>query len=74
VRTVRSVRLKQLDGMSLNEIIDFIEDMGYTTEALSNDDIYDLAVSIIDGHEDEGGDPEDLDFSMDFKGDAYHDV
>ena len=61
MRTVRSVQLRQLDGMSLNEIIELVKDMGYSTEALSNDDMHDLAVSIIDGHEDEG-DVEELDF------------
>lgn len=61
MRTAHSVKLKQLDGMSLSEIIELVSDMGYCTEALSNSDIYDLAVSIIDGHEDEG-DIEELDF------------
>ena len=49
--------------MSIEEIISMIEDHGYSTEALSNDEIYDLAVSILDGHEDEA--EEELDFSDD---------
>lgn len=61
MRTVSSIKLKQLDGMSLHEIIDFVEDQGYSTEAMSNDEIYDMAISVLDGHEDDG-DPEDLDF------------
>jgi hypothetical protein len=31
-----------------------------------------LAISILDGHADEGGEPEDLDFTMDFKRERYH--
>ena len=72
MRTVSSIKLKQLDGMSLHEIIDFVEDQGYSTEAMSNDEIYDMAISVLDGHEDDGAEPEDLDFTMDFKQDAYH--
>ena len=72
MRTASSIQLKQLEDMSLQDIISFVSDFGYSTEALSNDEMFDLAISILDGHEDEGGDPEDLDFSMDFKQDAYH--
>ena len=66
--------LETLDGLSVSEMIDFLEDMGYSPDALSNEEISALCVAVIDGHSEEGGDPEDLDFSMDFKGDAYHDV
>ena len=62
MRGVSNVNLRQLDGMSLHELIDFIEEQGYSTEAMGNDEMFDLAVSILDGHEDEGG-IEDLDFS-----------
>ena len=72
MRTASNIQLKQLEGMSLNEIISFVEGMGYCTEALSNDEIYEMAISVLDGHEDDGADPEDLDFTMDFKQDAYH--
>lgn len=72
MRTASSIQLKQLEAMSLHDIISFVSDFGYCTEALSNDEMYELAISILDGHDDEGGDPEDLDFSMDFKQDAYH--
>ena len=61
MRMASSIQLRQLDGMSLHEIIAFVEDMGYSTEAMSNDEIYDMAISVIDGHEDDG-DIEDLDF------------
>jgi hypothetical protein len=72
MRGASNVQLRQLEGMSIDELISMIEDQGYSTEALSNDEMHDLAISILDGHEDEGGDPEDLDFTMDFKQDAYH--
>ena len=72
MRGASSLQLRQLEGMSIQELITMIEDFGYSTEALSNDEIYDFAVSVLDGHEDEGGDPEDLDFTMDFKQEAYH--
>jgi len=61
VRGVSNVSLRQLEGMSLQEIIGFITECGYGTESLSNDEIYDLAISVLDGHEDEG-DIEELDF------------
>ena len=62
MRGVSNLNLRQLDGMSLHQLIDFIEEQGYSTEAMSNDEMYELAVSILDGHEEEG-DIEDLDFS-----------
>jgi len=61
VRGVSNVSLRQLEGLSLQEVIDFVAELGYGTESLSNDEIYDLAISVLDGHEDEG-DIEELDF------------
>ena len=63
MRGASNVQLKQLDGMSISELIDMIEDHGYSTEALSNDEIYELAISTLDGHEDEA--LEELDFHDD---------
>ena len=63
MRGASNVQLRQLEGMSIDELISMIEDQGYSTEALSNDEMYDLAVSIFDGHEDEV--LEELDFSND---------
>ena len=63
MRGASSFQLRQLDGMSIQELITMIEDFGYSTEALSNDEIYELSVSILDGHEDEA--EEELDFSDD---------
>ena len=62
MRTVSNVRLRQLEGMSLQEVIEFVSECGYGTESLSNDEIYELAVEILDGHESEDA-FEELDFS-----------
>jgi len=56
---VSSIRLKQLEGMSIQQIMRYVEAFGYDTSALSNDDIYALAEEIMDGHWD--GDDTDLD-------------
>jgi len=56
---VSSIRLKQLEGMSIQQIMRYVESFGYDTSALSNDDIYALAEEIMDGHWD--GDDTDLD-------------
>lgn len=63
MRGIRDIDLVQLDGMSISELIDMIEDHGFSTEALSNDEIFELAISILDGHDDEA--LEELDFSDD---------
>lgn len=71
MRTVSNETLNIVQGMSIDELIEMIEDFGYTAEALSNDELNQLAISILDGHDDTDGDLEELDFSMDFKQDAY---
>jgi hypothetical protein len=53
-----SIRLRQLEGMSIQQIMRYVESFGYETYALSNDEIYDIAVEIMDGHWD--GDDTDL--------------
>ena len=63
MRGASNVQLKQLAGMSIDEMLSMIEDQGYSAEALSNDEMYELAISILDGHEDEA--LEELDFSDD---------
>lgn len=63
MRGASSLQLRQLEGMSIQELISMIEEFGYSTEALSNDEIYELAIGILDGHEDEA--EEELDFSDD---------
>ena len=72
MRGVSNETLSIVEGMSIEGLIEMIEDFGYTVEALSNEEINQLAISVLDGHADEGGDPEDLDFSMDFKQETYH--
>ena len=62
MRGVSSETLSIVEGMSIDELIEMIEDFGYTAEALSNEEINQLAISVLDGHSDEGG-VEDLDFS-----------
>ena len=47
---VSSIRLKHLEGMSIQQIMRYVESFGYDTSALSNDDIYALAEEIMDGH------------------------
>ena len=64
--------LNVVDGMSIAELIEMIEDFGFTAEALSNEELNQLAISILDGHDDTDGDPDELDFTADFKQDAYH--
>ena len=59
---ISEVRLRPLDNMSIEQMIDMLVDMGYSAEGLSNEEIYDMLVSVMDGHEDEGGDLEELSF------------
>ena len=59
---ISEVRLRPLDNMSIEQMIDMLVDMGYSAEGLSNDEIYDMLVSVMDGHEDECGDLEELSF------------
>ncbi len=72
MRGVSQETLNIVEGMSIEQLIEMIEDFGFTAEALSNDELNQLAISILDGHDDTDGDPEELDFTMDFKRDAYH--
>ena len=53
---------KALAYVSIEQMIDMLVDMGYSAEGLSNDEIYDMLVSVMDGHEDECGDIEELSF------------
>jgi len=62
VTGITEVRLRPLDNMSIEQMIDMLVDMGYSAEGLSNEEIYDMLVSVMDGHEDEGGDLEELSF------------
>jgi len=62
VTGISEVRLRPLDNMSIEQMIDMLVDMGYSAEGVSNDEIYDMLVSVMDGHEDECGDLEELSF------------
>ena len=66
------IPLGNLEDASIADMLSFLCDMGYSTDALSNEEVHDLCVAVLDGHKDEGGDIEDLDFTMDFKQDAYN--
>lgn len=59
------MRLRNLEDMSLSQVIEFVALMGYSTEALSNEELYELAAGIKDGHFEELTDPEELSFSDD---------
>ena len=59
---IGEVRLRGLDGMSIEQMIDMLVDLGYSAEGLSNDEIYNMLIENMDGHEVE---LEELDFSND---------
>lgn len=61
MRGVSSETLTIVEGMSIEQLIEMIEDFGYSAEALSNEELNQLAISILDGHSDEG-DVDELDF------------
>ena len=60
---INDVRLKPLEGMSIEQMIDMLVELGYSAEGLSNDEIYNMLVEIMDGHNKEG-DLEELDFDV----------
>lgn len=60
---ISEVRLRPLENMSIEQMIDMMVDLGYSAEGLSNDEIYNMLVEIMDGHDGEG-DLEELDFSV----------
>ena len=59
--TIRDITQRRLDDMSLGEVIEFIASHGYSTDALSNETIWEIAISILDGHEDDS-DLDELNF------------
>ncbi len=48
------------DTMSVQQLIDYVNDNGYSTQQLSNEDIYTLACELWDGYEE--GEPDELEF------------
>lgn len=63
MRTVSNVRLNTLESMSIQDMMEYVEDFGYCVEGLSNDDLYELAVSLMDGH-DESDEVQELSFDV----------
>lgn len=57
-----NVNQRQLDGMTLSDMIEFVQELGYSTESLNNDEIYQLVVESLDGHNNES-EVEELDFN-----------
>ena len=57
---INEVTLRPLDGMSIEQMIEMLVDLGYSADGLSNDEIYEMLVGVIDGHDEE---TEELDFS-----------
>ena len=55
------LRMKGVNGMSIREMMSYLEDFGYNVGSLSNEEIHDLCVELVDGHnlEDDVG---ELDF------------
>ena len=57
-----NVNQRQIDGMTLSDMIEFVQELGYSTESLNNDEIYQLVVESLDGHNNES-EVEELDFN-----------
>ena len=54
-------RLTDPSEMGIQELMDLLIEHGYTTSALSNDEILDLAYEIFDGNDyEEEGDPDEI--------------
>jgi hypothetical protein len=63
VTGISDVHLRPLDGMSIEQMIDMLVDLGYGAEGLSNEEIREMLVEVLDGHDSESY--EELDFSDD---------
>lgn len=59
---LRPLKVSDIQYLTLNEVIEFVGDHGFCTEAMSNEEIYKLAEDILDGHLEELKDPEELRF------------
>ncbi len=58
---ISDVHLRPLDGMSIEQMIDMLVDLGYSAEGLSNEEIREMLVEVLDGHD--GDRYEELDFA-----------
>jgi hypothetical protein len=57
----KQTRQKDPSEMGIQDLMDLVEEHGYTTSALSNDEILDLAYEIYDGNDyEEEGDPDEI--------------
>jgi len=56
------ISLEVIQEVSIGEMMDLLSDFGYATTALSNEEIVNLYVAILDGHNEEGREMEELDF------------
>tara|TARA_B100001059_G_scaffold86446_1_gene84621 strand:+ start:3879 stop:4067 length:189 start_codon:yes stop_codon:yes gene_type:complete len=61
VTGISDVHLRPLDGMSIEQMIDMLVDLGYSAEGLSNEEIREMLVEVLDGHD--GDRYEELDFA-----------
>ena len=52
----------QLSEVSIGEMMDTLADMGYALGPLSNEEVVDLYISVMDGHADEADETEELHF------------
>lgn len=59
---LRKVQVGAVEFMTLADVIEFVGDHGFCTEALDNEAIYKLAEDILDGHLEELREPEELSF------------
>ena len=57
----KQTRLTDPGEMGIQELMDLLEGHGYTTSALSNEEILDLAYEVFDGNSYEEDDEEDID-------------
>ncbi len=51
-----------INNASLCDMQEFLIGLGYNVEGISNDEIYGLCVSVMDGHRDESEEVEELSF------------
>ena len=52
----------QLSEVSIGEMMDTLAEMGYALGPLSNEEVADLYISVMDGHADEADETEELHF------------
>ena len=58
---VSGLQLTRIGEMGIQEMMSMLEDHGYDVALMSNEEIYDMCLSIFDGHQLDG-DPGELSF------------